>query len=201
MDVLVVQGGQDPAADGKKTRKLIRRLFAQLEETIMTNAQRLTASVEDLASDVAYLKDQATVRADADAATIAQLRTDVEAATAQKGVDDATIADLTAAVDTAEASLASAAADFDAGLGPIADRAAEVAGQTDSSPAPVEPPVEEPPVEEPPVTPEEPAPPVDEEPPVVGEPDPIEPPVEEPAPTEPAPVDDVPRDDLGNPIQ
>lgn len=139
---------------------------------LMTNVERLGTTLDNIKGDIAGLKEAATTKADADAATIAQLTTDVTAATDRANLSDAQKAEVQAALDTATASLENAQAEFDSSLQPLVDKADAIDAETPGA-----------------VTPEEPAPPVEPEPEPTPDPEPV-PPVEEnpPAPEEENPV-------------
>ena len=102
-------------------------------EIIMTNVERLSVDLDEIAGDITTIKDAAAV-------TIQALRDELAAAVA--GADAATQAAVTAAVDKA-------AAASEATLKPLVDKADALNAENPAVVPPVEPPVEVPPVEPP----------------------------------------------------
>lgn len=152
---LKIKGFKNLAQQIQQQNELLGLLTMEVEK-LVTNVERLNTSLDAIQEDIRGLKEAATTKSDADAATIAQLRSDLEAAISQGQLDTGTIESLRAALATAENSLNTAQNDFDAALQPLADKAEGIDAET--PPVDQEPPVsEEPPVDQEPV-PEEPQP-------------------------------------------
>lgn len=103
-------------------------------EKLVTNVERLNTSLDAIKTDVDGLKTAATIKAEADAATIAQLRAELEAAISQGQLDTGTIESLRGALTTAEQSLTAAQSTFEASLQPLVDKAEALDAETPPAP-------------------------------------------------------------------